>query len=54
VCLFHSPLQAYFLTIHGNGEVPILGKLPLVQIVVEEEGQSYGMQTVQAIESLHV
>jgi hypothetical protein len=23
-----SPLHAYFLTTHGNGEVPILGKLP--------------------------
>jgi hypothetical protein len=23
-----STLQAYFLPIHGNGEVPVLGKLP--------------------------
>jgi hypothetical protein len=23
-----SPLQAYFLPTHGNGEVPVLGKLP--------------------------
>jgi hypothetical protein len=23
-----SPLQNYFLSTHGNGEIPILGKLP--------------------------
>jgi hypothetical protein len=27
-----SLLQAYFLPTHGNGEVPVLGKLPYVEL----------------------
>jgi hypothetical protein len=26
-----SPLHAYFFPIHGNGELPVIGKLPYIK-----------------------
>jgi hypothetical protein len=30
-----SPLQAYFLPTHGNGEISVLGKLPYMKIIIQ-------------------
>jgi hypothetical protein len=32
-----SPLHAYFLQPHGNGEVPVLGKLPYCSDFVSDD-----------------
>jgi hypothetical protein len=39
-----SPLQTYFLPTHGNGEVPVLGKLPYI-VISGHKGSGHVMYT---------